>query len=278
MNFNNYRPYNNSPMMGQQLTPLVQNLLILNIAMLGIKTFLTSLDLDLYLGLFSFQSSQFRVWQIVTHMFMHADFGHLFSNMLGLFFFGPILERLWGSQRFAIYYVLCALGAMLLHQAVNIYESQKLLHDIEIYKSYPSAEAFKGFVTKHIGMENLNYDWIQTLDQLKGNTNEFKNQTITLLQSFYSQRMDIPMVGASGAIFGILFAFGFLFPNTEMYMMFIPMPIKAKYMIIFYALYELFNGVKRIPGDNVAHFAHLGGMLVGYIILRIWQQNKTKFY
>jgi len=223
------------------IPPVVKNLLIIN----GIFLFATwifeqqGLKLQQYLAVFYFDSPFFKIWQPITYMFMHANITHLFFNMFGLFMFGGILEQKWGAKKFLNFYLITGLGALAL---------QWLVQGFEIYQITGS------FVND-----------LQTLSVPQGD--------ISKVQSVYFG----PMVGASGAIFGIMTAFAVLFPNMEMMLMFIPFPVKAKYFIPFYIVLELFLGVARIPGDTVAHFAHLGGALIGFIIAKIWK-DKDRFY
>ncbi|MCW3126525.1 MAG: transrane rhomboid family protein, partial [Bacteroidetes bacterium] len=175
-------------------------------------------------------------WQILTHMFMHADFMHILFNMYGLYIFGSILERVWGPKRFVEFYFMTGLGAMLLFTGV---------------------QAFQVFnLTGSVAPNNLLVE--------------------PYSKAFYV--INGSMLGASGAIFGILTAFAMLFPNTELYLMFIPVPIKAKYLVGGYVIIELFSGIRNNPQDNVAHFAHLGGALIGFIIVKLWNRNRNSLY
>jgi len=181
-------------------------------------------------------NSSFQPFQLVTHMFMHGNEIHLFSNMFALFMFGSILERFWGGQRFFIFYFITGFGAVILHMLVQVY----LVYNATGYID-PSYEV--------------------------------------LLKSPVAQAIYYtPTVGASGAVFGILVAFGMLFPNTEMMLIFFPVPIKAKYFVSLYVIGELYLGIKMSHGDNVAHFAHIGGALFGYILVKIWNKNRTTLY
>lgn len=187
--------------------------------------------LDKYLDLYYFKSDYFKPYQVITHMFMHADFYHLLFNMFGVYTFGAVLEKLWGPKRFLNFYFLCGIGSALAQWGSFYYDDQKLGGLFSLY-----------------------------------------GENIQLLYD------NMRCLGASGALFGLLGAFGLLFPNTELYMMFIPIPIKAKYFVIFYAAIELFSGIGQFEGDNVAHFAHLGGLAVGLILVLIWRKNRTNFY
>ncbi len=181
-------------------------------------------------------NSSFQPFQLVTHMFMHGNLGHIFSNMFALFMFGSILERFWGGQRFLIFYLSTGFGAVVLHMVVQVY---------------------------------LMYSATGTIDPALSAL-ELHSEIVS---TYFSNT-----VGASGAVFGILVAFGMLFPNTELMLMFFPVPIKAKYFVSMYVVWEIYRGISMSHGDNVAHFAHLGGALFGYILVKIWNKNRTTLY
>ena len=236
-----YRPTSFS-----ELPELVKNLLIINgllfLGTVSLKNY--GIDLTQTLGLHQFQSPNFMPHQLITHFFMHANFTHLFFNMFALWMFGKILENAWGGKRFLIYYMFTALGAAALHLAVSQYQIHQL-----------SAEFPELIQLAKEGLYN------------RGNPNSLK----------LTQLISTPTVGASGAVFGILLAFGMLFPNTLLYIYF-AIPVKAKYFVMVYGALELYLGLSNNPADNVAHFAHLGGMLFGFLLLNYWQKNNTQFY
>lgn len=237
----------------KNISPVVKNLLLINIlfyiAQWTIPSFTQNLEL------YPISSEDFKPWQLATHFFMHSPYsiGHIFFNMFALVIFGSQLERVWGAQRFLGYYISCALGAAVLHLGVNYYR----IHIIEINLSLEDLELFR----------NAAYDAFQ-----KGMN--FKDPVLAQLNLLHHT----PMLGASGAVFGLLAAFGYLFPNTELMLLFPPIPIKAKYFVIGYAALELYLGVSNNPSDNVAHFAHLGGALVGIIIVLYWGKNRNSFF
>jgi membrane associated rhomboid family serine protease len=237
----------------KNISPVVKNLLLINIlfyiAQWTIPSFTQNLEL------YPISSEDFKPWQLATHFFMHSPYsiGHIFFNMFALIIFGSQLERVWGAQRFLGYYISCALGAAVLHLGVNYYR----IHIIEINLSLEDLELFR----------NSAYDAFQ-----KGMN--FKDPVLAQLNLLHHT----PMLGASGAVFGLLAAFGYLFPNTELMLLFPPIPIKAKYFVIGYAALELYLGVSNNPSDNVAHFAHLGGALVGIIIVLYWGKNRNSFF
>jgi membrane associated rhomboid family serine protease len=198
--------------------------------------------------------------------------------MFALFIFGPMLERFWGAKKFFLFYMITGVGAGILFGVVDFYEMYQLKAAANAYITNPSYEAFNAFINQHAGYAFKQwYDFIDAFGENPGSS-EYISSSIQRVQEVVRFQANIPMIGASGAVFGILFAFGYLFPNTELMLLIPPMPIKAKYLVTFYGLYELYSGIQRAPGDNVAHFAHLGGMLVAFILLKIWQDNKKTFY
>ncbi len=259
------------------LTPTVKNLILINVIIFLLQ-YVLSFDFVAIFGLRYLHAETFRPYQFLTHIFIHGGFLHLFSNMFALFIFGPLLERFWGSRRFLFFYLVTGLGAGALYSAVNYYEVSALENQVESYIANPTPQQFDTFV-----LENAEFAYQRLgefIDQYYENpdapsyVNESKQYATQLLRT----KENIPMVGASGAVFGILMAFGLLFPNTELFLLFFPFPIKAKYFVLFYGLYELYAGFDRVPGDNVAHFAHLGGMLFAYILIKIWGNKRDTFY
>lgn len=231
--------YNPSPL--ANIPPVVKNLLIINV-IFYIATLMFTERMFEWFAVFYFDSPLFRIWQPVTYMFMHSQqFSHIFFNMFALFMFGSTLEQRMGSKRFLNFYLITGLGALAL---------QFVVQAIEVYSLVGSITA--GNITVPLQPDQM-----------------------SLLEEIYR----VPMVGASGAVFGLLIAFGMLFPNTELFILFIPVPVKAKYIIPFYVLLELFLGVANFSGDSVAHFAHLGGALFGFILIKLWGLKRSgRFY
>jgi len=262
--------------------PVVKNLIIINVIML-LATYVVEnvykIDLNSELGLYYFGSEHFRPFQIITHMFMHGGLTHLFFNMFALWMFGRILEQVWGSKRFLLYYFVTGLGAVALHTFVNFITISHIEAAATAMLNTPSPETFAAFVTKHFPAfyNELSEKFINSW------SNDPSSQQYILQAGEYTRqliqvKMDIPTVGASGAVFGVLLAFGMLFPNTQLMLLFPPIPIKAKYFVIGYGVIELFMGVSNFQFDNVAHFAHLGGMLFGFILIKYWNKRKNTFY
>ena len=219
------------------LPVVVKNLLIINGILFFADVVLSRFGVDLngILGLHFFLASDFYPFQLLTYMFMHGNFSHLFFNMFALWMFGNTLENSWGPKRFLIYYILCGIGAGLIQEGVQYLE------------------------------------YVTTLQQYQ-TVNIGGGQVIPMEQ--YLNLMTT--VGASGAIYGLLLAFGMMYPNSMIYLYFF-VPIKAKWFVIGYAVIELLSGLGA-SGDNVAHFAHLGGMLIGLIIILIWKKKGRLYY
>ena len=201
---------NNNSSFLANIPSATKNLLIINALFFLATYLLRNIDWN-FLGMYYWQSEDFRIYQIVTYMFMHADIGHIFFNMFAVYMFGSVLEHFWGAKKFLYYYFFAGIGAAIIQQIVWYYTG---------------------------------------------------NAGVT--------------IGASGAVFGLLLAYGWMFPNEKLFFMFIPIPIKAKYFIMIYSFMELFLGVVSVSGD-IAHFAHLGGMIFGLILMLYWRK-KGKLY
>ncbi|WP_345113242.1 rhomboid family intramembrane serine protease [Hymenobacter algoricola] len=258
------------------LTPTVRTLLFINIGVFLLQTQLAS-RMN-FLALYPVGSAYFQPWQFVTHMFMHGGWGHLLANMFGLISFGPLLEQRWGGNRFLAFWLICGLGAGVLYSGVRYYEVNRMRQDIEVFRQQPTDVHLQDFVEHN--MPEYAEAFAPNIRQLHATPDDQQliQSALVSLEDMYASSLNSPMLGASGALFGILFAFAYLFPNTELMLLFFPFPIKAKYFVALYALYELYSGVYRTPGDNVAHFAHIGGMLIGFILLKIWERGRARFY
>lgn len=289
--------YDTRPRRYQVLPPVVKNLIIINVLLVVIQQVLWSsfhIQLADYLGLHYFRSELFRPWQIVTHLFMHGDprslqmtFLHIGSNMFALWMFGSILENTWGPKRFLIFYFICGLGAALCHLAVLSLQYEPVVRGFQDFMSNPTLAQFELFIRHHPprGVDGRILDRLQSLYNDWSNApgdNSFPKFAGQFLHEYiYGAKdaagmhvdgfLDEATVGASGAVFGVLFAFGYLFPNLELMLLFPPIPIKAKWFVIGYALLELYSGIRNTAGDNVAHFAHLGGMLFAFLLLKLWR-------
>jgi membrane associated rhomboid family serine protease len=263
-----------------RVTPIVKNLLIANIGIYFISSFL-KLNINDFLSLRNLHSDHFLPYQYFTYMFLHGSTWHLLSNMFGLFIFGPLLEQFWGPKRFLIFYLATGIGAGVLYSGINYLETNSFASAVEKYHENPSPAEFKYVLDKkaHIDVERnpqLNsfiYDYSDHPDDP-----QYIDESKQVLSEVLYLKSNSQMVGASGAIFGILLAFGMLFPNTTLILLFPPIPIKAKYFVMIYGCIELFSGIQKGSGDNVAHFAHLSGMLVAFLLLKYWQKDRKKFF
>ena len=223
------------------IPPVTRNILIINILVWFAQFVLLrqGIDLSQYLGLHYFESRHFGVHQLLTSMFLHdpSGIGHLFFNMFAVFMFGRVLESIWGPKRFLIYYLLAGIGAGIIQELSWVYDLREVIFNPDIQ-------------TINLGTR------------------------IVARQELFDM---VTAIGASGAVFGILVAFGMIFPNVQLMLIFPPIPIKAKWFVIGYGVMELFLGVGNFSGDSVAHFAHLGGLLTGLVILLYWKKKGTLY-
>jgi membrane associated rhomboid family serine protease len=242
------------------ITPTVKQLLIINfIFFIGSQIVPVSYDL---FALHFPVSDEFRIWQLITHMFMHAPFPnvmHILFNMFALYSFGSALEHFWGGKKFLFFYISCGLGAALLHTLVNYY-------------------FFQDSITTLIANGFNKVDIIELLNQGKIDTRWQELLSVSDFENFTSSYFGT-VIGASGAIYGLLVAFAYMFPNAELALMFIPVPIKAKYFVPGILAIDLFLGFKGqsifgAGSTGIAHFAHIGGALTGFIMMWIWKKNQ----
>ena len=253
-------------------TPIVQKLLLLNIAIFFIHNIL---DIDLIdsFGLRCVLSSYFRPYQFFTHLFIHTTSGHLFSNMLSLFTFGPVLEQTMRTKRFVSFYAITGLGAALLYAGIQYVEITKLRTLCSIHCMQPTPQSLVDYLEYF--PKYLYSSFSPFITHFFENPDDiaYIAKSKVIARELYTLKADIVTVGASGSVFGIFTAFAMLFPNTDIFLIFMPFPIKAKYMILAYGAYEFYAGIKANPMDNVAHFAHLGGILFAYLFVKLWQKQ-----
>ncbi|GEM69942.1 rhomboid family intramembrane serine protease [Sphingobacterium mizutaii NBRC 14946 = DSM 11724] len=231
------------------LPTVTKNLLIINIiCFIGSMIFKQATT---FFGVFYPDSPFFKIWQVITYMFMHGSFAHIFFNMFALVMFGGVIERILGPKKYLNYYLISGLGALVLQYGIQA---------IEVYNIAGTVRA----------SQFLNFNF--TSGMVSTNLPISKDQLDTLL-SIYGT----PLVGASGAIYGLLLAYGYLFPNAEIMLIFLPIPIKAKYFIPILIVIEIFLGFSN-SGGSIAHLAHVGGALFGFILLKIWGIRRTNYY
>lgn len=271
------------------LPPVIKNLLIINVIFfLATITFEGSFNINLtdLLGLHYFAAEKFQPYQLITHMFMHGGFAHILFNMFALWMLGRVLENVWGQKKFLFYYIFAGLGAAVTHYVVFYFQMAPTLELMNTFLDNPSSNALNALVNEHTFQINQYSGEIyqqfqsfresyQTIKSNPGDLTAMQN-AIDFLTNYKQYYLNLPnVIGASGAVFGVLLAFGMLFPNAVLYIYF-AIPIKAKYFVIILGAIELYSGFVD-TGSNVAHFAHLGGMIFGFILLKYWQL-KHKLY
>ncbi|MBP2691207.1 MAG: rhomboid family intramembrane serine protease [Muribaculaceae bacterium] len=232
-----------------RIPPVTKNLLLINILIWAICSLAPQVgaSLDSKLALHYFSSPDFNAIQLFTYMFLHSGFTHLFFNMFALWMFGQVIERALGAKRFLFYYITCGIGAALIQEGVFAIMLDK-------YVNMFTPEEFEDII--HRGARYI-----------QGGMN-YVDPTLAKINALVNGAT----VGASGAVYAILLAFGMLFPNQPIYLMFIPIPIKAKWMVLTYGVIELLLGASG-AADNVAHWAHLGGMIFGVLLILYWKKR-----
>ncbi len=285
MSYQEYRPSR-----FKLLPDVIKNLVIIN-ALFFFATYVTEkqfgIDLTEKLGLHYFRSEQFQPYQVITYMFMHGSFSHILYNMFALWMFGSALENYWGPRRFLTYYLITGIGAAFIHYLIFYFQVLPALHFIDNYLANPDINSFNGFFNSeyfHLGSEQMraHYNEMVSVFNEKELLHDRDGMLRLSVEYMTQYRQDFlsasTIVGASGSVFGLLLAFGMLFPNSLIYIYF-AIPIRAKYFVILYGVLEFVSGIANASGDNVAHFAHLGGMLFGFILIKYWQKNdRTRFY
>ncbi|MBO7259765.1 MAG: rhomboid family intramembrane serine protease [Paludibacteraceae bacterium] len=262
-------PYRSSFLGG--IPVIVKNLLLINLFVWLadlllpqiVSSVLPQFDLSDYLGLHYWASERFNALQLISYMFMHGSFSHMFFNMFAVYMFGSALEHQWGGVRFLFYYLLTGVGAGVVQEIMWTMEYQSLLSALDEAISLDSGSVllpYEAELSKMLKFPDLRYLGASELSHMK---ELILNAPVT--------------VGASGSVFGLLLAFGWLYPQAELMLLFLPIPIKARLFVALYAVAELFLGVANFSGDNVAHFAHLGGMIFGYFLILYWRRRGTLY-
>lgn len=240
-----------------RLTDAVKHLIILNVIFFAGSAIIGP-QLSNWLALYYPGSPNFGVWQFVTHMFMHGGLMHILFNMYALWAFGSPLEQMWGRNKFLFFYFSAGIGAGLIYTAVNYFQ-------------------FNGIVNELVSLGLQQADIQSILESGRYNTAILDSVPEEKLLEMY-QIYNTPAVGASGAIYGVLVAFGMTYPNAKLALIFLPVPIAAKYFIPVLIALDLFSGVTgfSIFGGGIAHFAHVGGALIGFIMMKYWEKNQFK--
>ncbi|NLP58406.1 rhomboid family intramembrane serine protease [Lutibacter sp. B1] len=237
-----------------RITEAVKHLIILNVLFFIAPQLIQGFDLQSLFALYFPKNPNFGFWQFLTHMFMHGGFAHILFNMYGLWAFGTPLEQMWGRNKFLFFYLSAGLGAGIIYTLVNYYQFNSVYD--QLISIGLSASDIQNI------LESGNYN-TQILEHIS-------ESDLSQLYATYHT----PAVGASGAIYGILVAFGMAFPNAKLALIFFPVPISAKYFIPLIILSDLFFGITKYSVGNVAHFAHVGGAIIGFIIAWYWKKNQ----
>lgn len=234
---------------------VTKNLLLLNVLMF-ILTFvfqMKGVDLKTELSAFPFGTAFFKPYQSISHMFMHGNITHIFMNMFGLVTFGGTLEKLWGAKRFFIFYMICGIGAYLVGQIIDVIELQNITSSL---------------ISKGANIDEIKHVFREGKVLISSDLDYLAYQNISFSSS----------LGASAAIYGLLFSFAILFPNTELSIMFLPFPFKAKYLVGAFFVIETILIFNKIEGDNIDHLGHVSGGVIGAIIVLIWRKRSNHFY
>lgn len=262
-----------------EILPLIiKNLLIINVLFfLAQQAFEAkgSISLEDLFGLHHVRSPLFQPWQIITHMFLHGSLGHLFANMFALWMFGSVLENMWGPKRFITFYFLCGLGAALIQLASLWYQFHDVLSLFLTIKNQPTPDTVSLFFHQYGLVDSEKGASLLNAYLSEPSNVQISNQVVAYISDITYTAISNPTIGASGAVFGILAAFVYLFPNTHIYLYFL-VPIKAKWIGLGYFGYEIFSAIQNSPGNNIAHWAHVGGGIVGFLLVITWNKTNRK--
>ncbi len=269
------------------LPPVVKNLIIIN-GLFYLATIVLGntihIDLADLLGLHYFAAQKFEPYQFITYMFMHGSFSHIFFNMFALWMFGTVLEQVWGPKKFLLYYIITGIGAALVHYLIFYFQITPALQSMDAFIANPDLATLQQFVSAHqFNINDGSGDFNQIFENFKqsynvllqnpGNTQAMQ-ESVNFVTAYREHFLNLPVViGASGAIYGLLLAFGMLFPNSLIYLYFF-IPMKAKWFVIIFGAIELFSGFYD-QNSGVAHFAHLGGMIFGFFLIIYWKKKSN---
>lgn len=259
-------------------TPVVKNIIKLNIGLFLLQylTNGTAYDVSRWLSLYDYRATYFGPWQYVTHMFIHSDFTHIFFNMVPVVILGPHLEKLLGAKKFLLFYLLIGLAAGMATNLLHTFEINEVIKTSAVVKDNLNGEnAFEFIRTTYPGFFERNHDAYLTFMNYLDHPGNMRliSDILNIIDGVINSIINMSMLGASGAVFGVLMGAALYFPNMQLILFPIPIPIKLKWLVLFYAITEFYAGVKPIPGDNVAHFAHLSGMLFALVFYAFWKKK-----
>lgn len=257
-----------------QLTDVVKNLLIINV-LFFLAQLIFGEHMNQLLALHHPDSTLFKPVQLATHFFMHGGVGHLFFNMFALIIFGPILEMIWGAKQFLFYFFVCAIGASVIYMLHLTWEINSASEAILAFKEASTMANFQRFLqVTNIGPEQVNMDAVNQMS--RNMTPEYITEVSSFMSSKYASMLNTTVLGASGAIYGLIVAFGMLMPDREIRLLFIPIGFKAKYLVMALIGYGIYQALNPSVGDNTAHFAHLGGAATGALLILYWRKFGTE--
>ncbi len=253
--------------------PIVKNLLIINLLVFLMQAVSPVGDeMITWFGQHSWRSDDFRPYQLFTSIFLHGGISHLFTNMFALWMFGRILEYDLGAKRFLTYYLVTGIGAGIFNQLIGEIGYQQTLIAVNDFVANATPSAFSALTANHLEGFSVNQEFLDAWRATPSNE-AYISQAIKGAYDMLAESSNQVTVGASGAVFGVLLAFGMLHPNDVIMLLIPPMPIKAKYFVMIYGAVELFMGVTGTM-NGISHFSHIGGMVWGFLLLRWWRQRR----
>jgi len=266
------------------MPPVIKGIIVLNVIMylitMASEYFGFHQQLFNLFALHYYGSELFQPHQFVTYGFLHGGLGHIFFNMFALWMFGAMLENYWGSKRFFIYFIFTVVGAGVTQMISQHFEISALSKHVSAFINNPDPMDFRVLFEQNMdgmGAEFRSFGaQLASTYETQPHNPEVIDNAIMFAQNLIPYQASTPLVGASGGVYGILLAFGMMFPNMLIYLYFL-IPVKAKYFVIGYGLLELYTSMQNNPGDNVAHLAHLGGMIFGFIMIMMWRKKDNNF-
>jgi len=261
---------------------MVKALLIINVVvfLLALLLIKTGFSLNGFLALYKFDSNHFALYQFFTYMFSHSltGIGHILFNMIGLIVFGSFLENFWGSNKFLIFYLGTGIGAAFIYSGINYIDNANFNRKVEEYRTNPDPARFNIIVINNFSKREYakHYNFINTYSANPDNSSLIEISKKKLVE-LSADKQRGSMVGASGAVYGLIMACAMLFPNLTIMLLIPPIPIKMKYLALLAGGYAIYNIFAQTEGDNVAHLAHLGGMIFAYIMIMFWRKKGTDY-
>jgi membrane associated rhomboid family serine protease len=270
-----------SPSSYRNLPTVIKNLLIINVLVFLAQSTIGSggsINMEALFGLHHIKSPLFQPWQIITHLFLHGNLMHLVYNMFALWMFGSELEDMWGPKRFLTFYFLCGIGAALIQLMWLWFQWHDLVNQFYAIRLHPTAESFVAFYNRY-GLNNIQGAASALKNYLSDPGNAVsESRVLQYMSAFTYSVLSEPTIGASGAVFGVLAAYVYLFPNRQLYLYFV-VAVKAKWIGLAYFAFEIFSAFQNSPSDNIAHWAHIGGGLVGFLLVLTWnKKDRRNFY